>query len=266
MIIEARDDVVRLEGALDKNLWPTIQAAANLLLRQHVQGIIVDASGLLRCSAEGALTFRDAMDYIERYRARIVVAAIPPEVMETIRAVPGVRSRLPIAESIDDARKSLSLAGSRGRTQTGRRELQDIIVPLIGDQAPATATALACRLAKSDDQKARIHLIYVLEVPRVLTLTAPLPEEEAIASRVMEGAEAIVRREGLTAVTHVTRSRDAGEELVQQAQQVGANIIVLAYSPSEEGDGGIMERVAKTLLGRAPCEVILNKMPTAVQA
>jgi len=264
MIIEARDDVVRLEGALDKNLWPTIQAAANLLLRQHVQGIIVDASGLVRCSTEGALTFRDAMDYIERYHARIVVAAIPPEVMETIRAVPGVRSRLPIAESIEDARKSLSLAGSRGRMHAGRRELQDIIVPLIGDQPPATATALACRLAKSDDQKPRIHLIYVLEVPRVLTLTAPLPEEEAIAARVMEGAEAIVRREGLTAVTHVTRSRDAGEELVQQAQQVSANIIVLAYTPSEEGEGGIMERVAKTLLSRAPCEVILNKMPTAV--
>lgn len=265
MIIEAREDVVRLEGALDKNLWPTIQAAANLLLRQHMQGIIIDASGLVRCSAEGALTFRDAMDYIERYRARIVVSAIPPEVMETLRAVPGVRSRLPIAETIEDARKSLMLGGSRGRTQAGRRELQDIIVPLIGDQAPVTATALACRLAKSDGLKPRIHLIYVLEVPRVLTLTAPLPEEEAVASRVMEGAEAIVKREGLTAVTYVTRTRDAGDELVQQAKQVSANIIVLAYTPTG-ADGDIMERVAKTLLGRAPCEVILNKMPTAVPA
>lgn len=265
MIIEARDDVVRLEGALDKNLWPTIQAAANLLLRQHVQGIIIDASGLVRCSAEGAKTFRDAMDYIERYHARIVVAAIPPDVMETIRAVPGVRSRLPIAETIEDARKSLSLAGSRRiQQQSSRRQLQDVVVPLIGNTAPETATALACRLAKSDDQKPRIHLVYVLEVPRVLTLTAPLPEEEAVASRIIEGAEAIVRREGLTPVTYVNRARDAGDEIVHQAQQIGANIIVLAYLPSDQTDSDIMERVAAALLGHAPCEVILNKVATAV--
>lgn len=265
MIIEAREDVVRLEGALDKNIWPTIQAAANLLLRKHVQGIIIDASGLVRCSADGANTFRDAMNYIERYHARIVVAAIPPEVMETIRAVPGVRSRLPIAETIDDARSSLLLdVSKRGKPVAGRRQLQDIVVPLIGDHSPVTATALACRLARSEAQKPRIHLIYVLEVPRILTLTAPLPEEEGVASRIMEGAEAIVRREGLMAVTYVSRARDAGEEIVQQAREVGANIIVLAYEPDGEGD--IMDRVAKTLISRAHCEVILNKMPSLAPA
>ena len=30
MIIEAREDVVQLEGELDKNLWPTIQAAVSV--------------------------------------------------------------------------------------------------------------------------------------------------------------------------------------------------------------------------------------------
>src|ERR1700709_2224051 len=96
MIIEAREDVVKLEGNLDKNLWPTIQAAANLLLRHHPQGIIVDGSELANCSPEGAKTSRDAMDYIGRYRARIVVCGLPECVMDVIRAVPGVRSRLPV--------------------------------------------------------------------------------------------------------------------------------------------------------------------------
>jgi nucleotide-binding universal stress UspA family protein len=262
MIIEVREDVVRLEGALEKNLWPTIQAAANLLLRQHAQGIIVDASGLLSCSAEGAKTFRDAMDYIERYHARIVVAAVPIDVMESIRKVPGVRSRLPIATTIDEARTSLALAGSRRvRSQAGARQLQDVLVPLFGTVPIETATALACRLAKSGGQKPRIHLVYVLEVPRVLTLTAPLPEEEAIAAAAIEGAEGLVRREGLVPVTYVTRTRDAGEEIIQQAKQMTANIIVLGYHRSEPPGGEMMDRVTKTLIDHAPCEVILNRMP-----
>lgn len=119
MIIEAREDVVQLEGELDKNLWPTIQAAANLLLRHHVEGIIVDGSGLTGCSAEGAKTFRDAMDYIARYRARIVVCALPENVLESIRAVPGVRSRLPVTATLEEARASLKLSGANGTHAQG---------------------------------------------------------------------------------------------------------------------------------------------------
>jgi len=167
MIIEAREDVVRLEGALDKNLWPTIQAAANLLLRHHMEGIIVDGSELTECSAEGAKTFRDAMDYIERYRARIVVCNLPECVEDVVRAVPGVRSRLPIAETLEEARASLRLAGPMPSRAVAGRPPLEILVPLLSGDS-AAATTLACRLASAegDGRKARLHLAYVLEVPR----------------------------------------------------------------------------------------------------
>ena len=132
MIIEAREDVVKLEGRLDKNLWPTIQAAANLLLRHHLEGIIVDGGALTGCSPEGAKTFRDAMDYIERYRARIVVCALPENVMGCIRATPGVRSRLPVTETLEEARASLKLSGPGGvRAGGGQSAPQNILVPLL---------------------------------------------------------------------------------------------------------------------------------------
>ena len=184
MIIEAREDVVKLEGTLDKNLWPTIQAAANLLLRHHPQGIIVDGSGLAGCSAEGAKTFRDAMDYIERYRgAHRRLRPCPTRVMEVIRAVPGVRSRLPVAATIEEARASLSLSRpGGGRATAGGDAPQSILVPLLRPDDPHAAAALACRLARADTtHKSRLHLVYVLEVPRHLPLAAPLPEEEAEA-------------------------------------------------------------------------------------
>lgn len=264
IIIEARDDVVMLEGALDKNLWPTIQAAANLLLRHHIQGIIIDGSALTGCSPEGAQTFRDAMDYIERYRARIVVSGLPENVMQVVRTVPGVRSRLPISATLDEARASLRLArdGAGRGAVPGGRDLQDILVPLLRRDAPETATMLACRLARAGGQKAQIHVTYVFEVPRQLPLNAPLPEEEAEASRTLKAAEDWVRREGLNAVAHVARARDVGEEIVHQAGQVSARIIVLSCGASGEPCEDFMTRIALPVLGHAPCEVILNKLPS----
>ena len=116
MIIEAREDVVQLEGELDKNLWPTIQAAANLLLRHHVEGIIVNGSELTGCSAEGAKTFRDAMDYIERYRARIVVCALPDDVMGMHSGSPG--SSVPPAGDRNSGRSAGVAEAVPARTET----------------------------------------------------------------------------------------------------------------------------------------------------
>ena len=265
MIIEAREDVVRLEGELDKNLWPTIQAAANLLLRHHVEGIIVDGSGLTGCSPDGAQTFRDAMDYIGRYRARIVVCALPENVLDAVRAVPGVRSRLPVTETLEEARASLKLSGPGGtRAQGGAQAPQNILVPLLRPEHTEAVSALACRLTKAASQadgtqKSRLNLAYILEVPRHLPLTAPLPEEEALASSALAAAEGAARCEGVTASPHVTRTRDAGEEIVTQATALEASLIVLAYLPSDDPADTFMQRISRTVFDRAPCEVILSK-------
>ena len=262
MIIEAREDVVKLEGTLDKNLWPTIQAAANLLLRHHPQGIIVDGSGLAGCSAEGAKTFRDAMDYIERYRAHIVVSALPDGVMDVIRAVPGVRSRLPVAATIEEARASLNLSKPGGGRATSGEAPQSILVPLLRPDDPHAAAALACRLARADPtHKSRLHLVYVLEVPRHLPLAAPLPEEEAEAAKTLAAATHCIQGMGVTVEPRVTRARDAGEEIVTQAASLGASLIVLTYLPSDDPSDTLMTRVTRTVLDRAPCEVVLDKQP-----
>ena len=264
MIIEARGDVVKIEGALEKNQWPTIQAAANLLLRQHPQGILVDGSELRSINPDGAKTFKEAMDYIERYKARIVVCNLPDTVIEAIRAVPGVRSRLPVACSLEEGRASLALFRSGAARPSGRRRtLQNILVPLLSADSPETTATLACRLARPEGQAANLHLAYILEVPRHLPLNAPLPAEEATAGSVLDAAEAWVRGQGLTPVPHVRRTRDAGEEIVHQAEELGANIIVLAYTPDPDSDSedNIMRRVLRTVLDRAPCEVVLNKVP-----
>lgn len=262
MIIETREDVVMLEGTLDKNLWPTIQAAANLLLRSHSEGIIIDCALLVDCTPAGALTLRDAIDYIERHNARIVVCRLPDTILATLKAIPGLRSRLPTAATLEEARASLHTPHSTA-VQNSRRPLHDILVPILNDVPSNHAIALACRIAKADGLKACIHLAYILEVPRALPLTAPLPEEEARACALLDTAEKLVKREGLNSSPKVCRGRDAGEEIVNQSQTLSANMIVLSYQQQAGVSDDLLIKVGRTVLDRSNCEVILNKVPAA---
>src|SRR2546423_14865634 len=109
MIVACKDDVVHLSGSLHKNQWLTIKAAAKLLLQQHPQGILIDCSGLTDISEDGAKTFLEAMKDIQGEGARIIVVNLPEQILEVIRSVPGVRSQLPIARTIEEARASFRL-------------------------------------------------------------------------------------------------------------------------------------------------------------
>src|SRR2546427_6372240 len=110
MIISSKDDVVQLSGQLHKNQWLTIKATASLLLRQHPEGILIDCSELTDISEDGAKTFLDAMRDITGEGSRIIVCALPDNVLQVLRSVPGVRSQLPIANSVEEARASLRLS------------------------------------------------------------------------------------------------------------------------------------------------------------
>ena len=175
MIIETRGDVVHLSGSLHKNQWMSIRAAANLLLHDHPQGIIVDCAGLENISEDGARTFLEAMRDIESARARIIVASLPQNVLTVIKTVPGVRSQLPIAASVEAARASLKVqrrAPDPAPHADATRSGQVILVPLMAEVDLTYGADLAARLARV--AKAEVRLVYLLEVTRTLPLNAPL--------------------------------------------------------------------------------------------
>ena len=90
MIINSKDDVLSLSGSLHKNQWMTIKAAANLLLQDHPQGIIIDCAELEDISEGGAKTFLDAMRDIEAAHTHIMVANLPQNVLGVCKTIPGV--------------------------------------------------------------------------------------------------------------------------------------------------------------------------------
>jgi hypothetical protein len=256
MIVEAREDTVRLYGDLRENQWLTIKAVTNLLLRKHPAGIIIDCTHLGDVTADGAETFLEAIYYIEAANARIVVVQLPDNVLATLRAVPGLRSRLPVSATVDEARSSLQIGGRAD--VSAAVEGAGIMVPFLYPETAAHATATACRLGK--ESKADIHLAYILTVPRTMPLNTPQPEDEARAAPILDACEAICKKYGLRAFRHILRARDRNEAVLQAIESLKIKTLVLGRPSHVGGDG---EDASESVLRRAECEVIIDQMPLA---
>jgi nucleotide-binding universal stress UspA family protein/anti-anti-sigma regulatory factor len=265
MIIETKDDVVRLSGSLTRNQWMTIKAAANLLLTNHPEGIIVDCAHLNSISEDGAKTFLEAMRDIEAAKSRILVVSLPQQVLAVCKTVPGVRSQLPIADTIEDARASLRMANRPGLLRDKKpatdasKRTSTILVPIVANMELTYGAVLAARISRGS--RADIRLVYFLEVPRTLPLNAPLVEEEQAAEKMLREAIETARQEGVTASEHVERVRDAGEGILAVAKNYQVDILVLGAT-TEPNAGDEHEKfhfLIDTLIHRAPCEVIIGR-------
>ncbi len=254
MIVEIRDEVVALSGMLRRNHWPTLESAVNVRLKHHPAGIVVDCSGLIGLTLEGADTFRNAASHIARGGARIVLANVPPDVMAVIRQVPNLRSQLPIAETVAAARASLGLE-TRVRTGAAGDSTHDVVAGLLGTEADPHAVAVACRLGQP--LTSRVYLTYVLVVPRNMPLLSALGPEEEKAQSTLERLDGAVRLARLQPVPRVERTRDPATRLIEVAGETRAESIVLALPPGCPED---LVALAQALLARAPCDVVINRL------
>jgi nucleotide-binding universal stress UspA family protein/anti-anti-sigma regulatory factor len=263
MIIETKEDVVRLLGSLHKNQWISIRAAAEMLLHDYPAGIVIDCSGLEDISEHGAKTFLEAMKDIEAAKARIIVASLPKELFSFCKKVPGVRSQLPVAETVEEARASLRASyrsATQAAQQNGHKHEGVILVPLLTELDLTYGAHLAARLARSG--KDDVRLIYFLEVSRTQPLNAPLPEEEKEAQATLERALQSARAYNATVWESVERVRDATEGILTAIKNYDATMVVLG-APTQHIGGDSYERfhqLVDTLLNRANCEVIVGRL------
>lgn len=269
MIVEVRGDVVHLEGHLESNLWPAIQAAVNLSLKRHPSGIVVDCSQLLSCTDEGLVTFIHAMDYIHAFGARVIICNVPDEILEKIRQTQGVRSQLPIARTLEEARASLNLETMFSSPAEAVRGDKVLLVPVLEIFDISRGVSLAKELAKAVHSE--IHLAYFLEVPKTLPLGAPLPEAEALAQKKLKEAEGMfapldkkqARKAGeprVSLVLHVERTREVSSGILSLAQQLKASVIIISTRMAPDMDNEQLEHIVSTLLLKAPCEVVIDRM------
>lgn len=233
MIIEARADTITLKGNMKSNIWPAIQAAAALLLDNHPTGIIIDASGLDEVTAEGGVTFVEAFNYIGEHNARIVVTGLNEDTLEIIQQVPGVRSQIPLALNIEEARDSLAL--EEITPQRGKARIA-ALVPLVGkwDRAIFHAERYAA------GENCEIHLLQMIKVPRNLPLGTPMPEHEAECQQKLDQVVEMVKKDRVSTFGHIERVRSYRDGTAAFVKALDAGFVVLSIDQTR-GDSPFIE-------------------------
>ncbi|MBV6458181.1 MAG: hypothetical protein HONBIEJF_01306 [Fimbriimonadaceae bacterium] len=258
MIVESYEDVVILTGALRSNYWETIHTAVSLILRRHPEGVIIDCSHITECTPEGAETFHDAMDFINANEGRVIVAAVPEAVLDVLKSVPEVRSQLPIAATIEEARSSLNLTveTSPKKKKRDSEGMRKIIVCLSGGSGDINLISTAISLA--NDGGIATILVYPILMPRELPLQSPMPAEEAAASAAFSKATIYFEESEIPVSARVERARDIPSAIEMILEEVPATTVVIGL-PDEEATPDASSKLVKAVLAKIPIQVVFTR-------
>jgi basic amino acid/polyamine antiporter, APA family len=136
------------------------------------------------------------------------------------------------------------------------------LVPIFGADVSAQTLVSAAKLIGKDGI---VYAVFVLPVPRQLSLDAGLEEEEALGRSILESAGIQGRRAGIKVRTGLIRARNPGAALADEAQRINADVIYLStlHAPSSEQRIGL---TASYLLDRRPCRIVIETDRAATAA
>lgn len=263
MIVESYEDVVILSGALRSNFWDTIHTAISLTLKRHPTGVVVDCSGITDMNTDGADTFHDAIQFVKEHeRARIVLAAVPPKVMEVLRQVPEVRSQLPVVPTVEDARKSLDLLvededehGKKKKQKQPNKTIDRTILAVIsGDESDDHMFSVTEELV--DTLPAKVVLLCPIQIPRDLPLSAPMPKEEEYAANALELGKKRMNERGTPCEIMLERTRDIPTIIHEIALQVDAAHVIVGLASDMKGDDAYL-KILKSVVERVKAPLVI---------
>ena len=137
-----------------------------------------------------------------------------------------------------------------------------ILVPMklgpIGEEMVATAVKLA------QDRGALIEALYVIRVPLDLPLEAELTDKEEAAAASLAEARLLGADHGVEVHGHTVRARSIGQAIVEQADRLNADLIVLGSSPRWRRQSRFFSPTVEFVLRKASCEVLVVAFPEGV--
>jgi basic amino acid/polyamine antiporter, APA family len=136
-------------------------------------------------------------------------------------------------------------------------EYQTIVVPLVEGEQAREAMHVAARLA--GERRATIVALRAIVAPLDMPLTAEVPEQEAIAERLLDEAHDIGDLYGVRVVERLVRDRSAGVAIVAEAERRNAEIIVMGAPrlPHRTRTSAIFGKTVDYVLRHAPCRVMV---------
>lgn len=236
MIVESFENVISLSGALLSNFWKTVHTAISLSLHNYPEGVIVDCAQITECNAKGADTFRDILDFLNKHDARVIVAAVPEPVMEALKDVPEVRSQLPVAKTVEEAKQSLLRFHEDEDDKKRRRVIPKssirYMVCLLNVPSDQFALEMACEHAQRSG--ASLTAVHPILIPRELPLQAPMLDEESVAAKSLESAQEYGENRDVHTEIHMTRARDFASAIEEALDDSPATQIFIPLSSDAE--------------------------------
>lgn len=156
----------------------------------------------------------------------------------------------------------MRLLRRRSNGNGGQEEpaLQHLLVSLTSTPEATQLLGFACQLAQAF--KARLTVVYALEVPRSLALETPnLPGEEE-GRRVLQMAERMIREGGCgQGETLLIPAHHAGYAIVQKALQLKVDAILISAHQQRQIELGVFNSTTEIVMKKAPCLVWVYQSP-----
>jgi APA family basic amino acid/polyamine antiporter len=141
-------------------------------------------------------------------------------------------------------------------------DFKRILVPMklgeIGEEMVATAVRLA------EERGSTVEALFVLKVPLDQPLDAPLFDLEEQAAASLAEAHALGADHGVLVTGRTVRARAIGEAIVNAADEVDADLIVLGSSPRWRRQSRFFSPTVDYVLRKANAEVLIVAFPQGV--
>ncbi|HEX76647.1 MAG TPA: universal stress protein [Dehalococcoidia bacterium] len=140
-------------------------------------------------------------------------------------------------------------------------ELNRVLVAASGNGADEEAVKLACNLAEKS--KAKVYVVYVIEVKRSLPLDAVIESEIERAEEVLTRAEDIAAERDYEVETDLIQAREAGAAIVDEAMERDVDLILMGVTYKKRFGVFDLGSAIPHVLKEAPCRVLLCREPVS---
>ena len=104
-------------------------------------------------------------------------------------------------------------------------EIDKILVAARGNGVDQIAVELACKIGKKS--KAKIYIVYVIEVNRSLPVDAIIKPDMELAEKVLLEAEEYAQDNDFEVDTEIIQAREVGPAIIEVARQNSVDVIIM---------------------------------------
>ena len=136
-----------------------------------------------------------------------------------------------------------------------------VLVPVTNSPASLEAVTIACTLVKP--RKGKVYVVHVIEVLRSLPLNAEMESEARRGEQLIRRADELAGRVGMSVQGQLLQAREAGQAIVDEARDRGAEAIILGIGYKRLVGTFQIGRTADYILKNATSQVWVVRQGTA---